>query len=85
MLTKMGISLNEREYISGVMGVPITFMDKYNPEQFEILDANDYRLTHFTKIKPHGLVKDKDSSINGKPTYARIIIKNKHPELRKEK
>ena len=24
----------------GVMGVPITFMDKYNPEQFEILGIN---------------------------------------------
>jgi hypothetical protein len=23
----------------GVMGVPITFLDKYNPEQFEIIDA----------------------------------------------
>ena len=27
----------------GVMGVPITFMDKYNPNQFEIMDANDYK------------------------------------------
>ena len=26
----------------GVMGVPITFMDKYNPEQFEILDLSRY-------------------------------------------
>ncbi len=25
----------------GVMGVPITFLDKYSPEQFEILDARD--------------------------------------------
>ena len=25
----------------GVMGVPITFMDKYNPEQFEILWTTD--------------------------------------------
>lgn len=68
----------------GIMGVPITFMDKYNPEQFEILDANDYRRDHFSKIKPHGLVKDADSSINGKPKYARILIRNKHPEPRIE-
>ena len=27
----------------GVMGVPITFLDKYNPNQFEILNANDFR------------------------------------------
>ena len=25
----------------GVMGVPITFLDKYNPEQFEILGTSD--------------------------------------------
>lgn len=68
----------------GAMGVPITFMDKYNPDQFEILDANDYRLEHFKKIKPHGLIKDKDGAINGKPKYARILIRNKHPEPRKE-
>ena len=33
----MGVKLNEMHWISGVMGVPITFMDKYNPEQFEIV------------------------------------------------
>ena len=33
----MGVKLNEMHWISGVMGVPITFMDKYNPEQFEII------------------------------------------------
>lgn len=27
----------------GVMGVPITFLDKYNPEQFEILGLDDHR------------------------------------------
>lgn len=31
------------DYCSGIMGVPITFMDKYNPEQFEIvgMDLNN--------------------------------------------
>ena len=33
----------------GVMGVPITFMDKYNPEQFEIIGADGYDGTPFTK------------------------------------
>lgn len=68
----------------GIMGVPITFMDKYNPDQFDILDANDFRLEHFTKMKPHGLIKDKDSAIGGNPKYARMLIRNKHPEPRKE-
>ena len=27
---------------SGVMGVPITFLDKYNPDQFEIIDINPH-------------------------------------------
>ncbi len=60
------------------MGVPITFMDKYNPEQFEILDANGYRINDTVPIKPHGLIKDNHSSINGKPKYARILIRIKH-------
>lgn len=51
----------------GVMGVPITFLDKYNPEQFEIVKfrkGND----------------EKDLSIKGKCPYFRILIRNKHPK-----
>ena len=61
----------------GVMGVPITFIDKYNPEQFEIISSNDIRLNDKVPFKEHGLIKDKDGAINGKPTYVRILIKNK--------
>lgn len=61
----------------GAMGVPITFLDKYNPEQFEILSSNDIRSNEKTPFKEHGLIKDKDSAINGKPVYVRIVIKNK--------
>lgn len=45
----------------GVMGVPITFLDKYNPEQFEIIQfrkGND----------------GKDLCINGKCPYFRILV-----------
>lgn len=59
----------------GVMGVPITFLDKYCPSQFEILDARNYTSVDKLKNKSTFLVKDKDSAINGKPTYARILIK----------
>jgi hypothetical protein len=53
----------------GVMGVPITFLDKYNPEQFEII-GNEYDL----KIdKGRGY-------INGKRMYGRLFIKNKKAE-----
>ena len=47
----------------GVMGVPITFLDKYCPEQFEIVNANDYRKSINIPIKPHGLIKDKEAKI----------------------
>lgn len=59
----------------GVMGVPISFIGKYCPTQFEIVDARDYTDIERLKSKSTFLVKDKDSAINGKPTYARILIK----------
>lgn len=48
----------------GYMGVPITFLDKYNPEQFEII--------RFRKGND-----DKDLKINNKSLFSRIIIKRK--------
>ena len=61
----------------GVMGVPITFLDKYNPEQFEILDARNYTDNVKLQNKSTYLIKDKDGAINGKATYARILIRHK--------
>lgn len=61
----------------GAMGVPITFLDKYNPEQFEILDAREYALFDKQKNKNTYLIKDADSAIGGKPKYARILIRKK--------
>lgn len=55
----------------GVMGVPITFLDKYNPDQFEIVGSN------------RGVNQDNEgiygrgSFINGKETFKRIFIRNK--------
>ena len=65
----------------GAMGVPITFLDKYSPDQFDILNANDYRKKDSIPIKTHGLIKDKEGAVNGKPTYVRILIRNKHPKV----
>lgn len=59
----------------GVMGVPITFLDKYCPEQFEIVNANDFRRSEAVSRKPHGLIKDKEGSVNGVTKYARILIR----------
>ncbi|MDY0315429.1 MAG: adenine-specific methyltransferase EcoRI family protein [Bacteroidales bacterium] len=57
----------------GVMGVPITFLDKYNPEQFKIIDINP----HFFTIVEQGLPKPDQLHIIGqKDPYARILIKH---------
>ena len=58
----------------GVMGVPITFLDKYCPEQFEIVDLNP----HFFSMIAKGLPKPKQLSlqnVNRKDPYARLLIK----------
>ena len=54
----------------GVMGVPITFLDKYNPEQFEIIGLDRYTV-------PKEFLVGGRVAINGKPKYARILIKRK--------
>lgn len=59
----------------GAMGVPISFLGKHNPDQFQILDANDFRLPH-QKLKNYGLVKDGDGSVNGVNKYVRILIRS---------
>ena len=62
-----------RDY-DGVIGVPITFLDKYCPNQFRIIDARTIALNDKQKNKSTLLIKDADSAINGKATYARICI-----------
>lgn len=72
---------------NGVIGIPITGLKYLHSDgnihieingvdsQFEILDARNYTSVDKLKNKSTFLVKDKDSAINGKPTYARILIK----------
>ena len=60
----------------GAMGVPISFLSKYNPDQFEILDANDFRKPH-QREKSNALIKDADGSVNGVNKYVRILIRHK--------
>lgn len=63
-----GINVNRTRDIpsdyEGCMGVPITFLHKYNPNQFEII--------RFRKGED-----GKDLRVNGKCPYFRIIIRNK--------
>ena len=49
-----------------VMGVPITFLDRYNPEQFKIV-GNEYSLN----------IEKGRGYINGKRMYSRIFMKKR--------
>ena len=60
------------------MGVPITFLDKYNPEQFEILGKTNSKEHAGNYLKGNYAT----AMINGKNLYHRIIIKNKKIILR---
>ena len=54
----------------GIMGVPITFLDKYNPNQFEILGLDDPDLVYPTW-------RGRGPDLNGKSIYRRVMIRKK--------
>jgi hypothetical protein len=74
----------------GAMGVPITFLDKYNPEQFEILGITDRDNNSGLKTKVYskedtpsfgdlnrrGAIRVGDELVS---TYARLFIRNRNP------
>lgn len=64
----------------GAMGVPITFLTKYNPDQFEIIGATESEGTGFSA----GLWKANSglaqAAINGKRVYKRLFIRNRNPQ-----
>ncbi len=62
----------------GVMGVPITFMDKYNPDQFEILGMSA-SAGYDEEIVGIPFLGDRDARplLDGENTYARLFLKNK--------
>ena len=76
----------------GAMGVPTTFLDKYNPEQFEIIGLAEGELGKELGLRPFDReLKKLNKSLrdgqvfyltNGFPEkpYSRIIIRNKHPQ-----
>ena len=76
----------------GAMGVPITFLDKYNPEQFEILGFTHRNDPYNLKTKIYSkLDAENFNDLNGSPIikignmykfiYMRIIIRNKKVQL----
>lgn len=62
----------------GVMGVPISFLDKYNPEQFEILGMAS-SAGYNEEVVGIPFLGDKDARpiIKGVNTFARVFIKNR--------
>lgn len=80
---------------AGVMGVPITFLDRYSPDQFEILGKTDRQAIYGYRTKIYTQEEAKNfNDLNRGPTlyidgklkaiYQRIFIRNKHPETPKE-
>ena len=69
------IEVSRTKYIpsdfDGVMGVPISFLDKYNPKQFEILGIDRY-----IEDNPY---PGKRLGLYGNEVYARILIRNRKP------
>lgn len=71
----------------GIMGVPISFLDKYCPEQFEIIwqASGNTRASAPKEIlqrlnyRPHPEDRGGCTIVKGKRTYGRILIKHKNP------
>ena len=66
---------------AGVMGVPISFLDKYCPEQFEIVGMQS-SAGYDACIVGIPMIGSGDARpiVNGKNTYARILIRHINPE-----
>jgi len=63
---------------AGIIGVPITYLDKYNADQFEILGMSA-SAGYSQEIVGIPFIGDRDARplVNGKNIYARVFIKNK--------
>lgn len=80
---EVGKVVNIPQDYDGVMGVPITFLDKYNPEQFEIVGiaCGNTRASAPKEVlkklsyKQHKEDRGGCGVVNGKRVYARIFIK----------
>lgn len=63
----------------GVMGVPISFLDKYSPEQFEIIGATESEGVGFSNGLWDSSSKVSQPLIGGERKYKRLFIKHKNP------
>ena len=63
-----------------VIGVPVSFIDKWDYRQFDIVDARDYRKDmRFRNMKVQLLCGSggESSAVNGEKKFSRILIKRK--------
>lgn len=73
----------------GLMGVPISFLDKYNPDQFEIIGSFNNGV-HGTELGARSVRINTSGTgrlsswngpvVDGKPLYKRIIVRHRHPK-----
>ena len=75
---------------AGLMGVPITFLDRFSPEQFELIGSynNGVHGEELGAQKVEVLVSGRPTMwngpvINGTPVYKRIVIRHRNPEPKK--
>lgn len=81
----VGRTLNIPADYDGLMGVPITFLDKYSPDQFEIImlangnarSSVDPKTLEEVGYRQHSEDKGGVGIINGRRSYARILIRRK--------
>ena len=73
------ISVFSYKKCNGIMGVPISYLDKYCPEQFEIIDAlNRYSLLDAQNTNEYvKLTHSHTCNIKGVSTYFRIAVRRK--------
>ena len=63
-----------------IWGVPITFLDKYCPTQFEILGVTNNTKDNAFALKENTIGYSTWASINGKNVYTRLLIRRRYYE-----
>lgn len=69
MVKEYELPEGQLEVRSGIMGVPITFMTRHNPDQFEVLGD--------TRYHDGQDFADDINFINGRGLYTRMLIRRK--------
>lgn len=66
---------------NGYMGVPITFLNKINTDQFEIIDLMKGRFVLDTLKMNDEIIRNnwKIQNTNNQENYTRLLIRNKNP------